>query len=41
MERFEQIWQRAAERKGGDAALEALLPDTRNKKQLTALDDSR
>ncbi|WP_028116300.1 DNA-3-methyladenine glycosylase I [Ferrimonas senticii] len=26
MESFAQIWQRAAERKGGDAALQALLP---------------
>lgn len=41
MERFEQIWQRAAERKGGDAALQALLPTVRSSQQLAELDDSR
>lgn len=41
MERFDQIYQRAAERKGGEAALEALLPATLSREQLATLDDSR
>jgi len=41
MELFEQIYQRAAERKGSEQALEALLPNALSKQELSNLDDSR
>ncbi|MBB1489314.1 DNA-3-methyladenine glycosylase I [Oceanospirillum sediminis] len=41
MEKFELIYQRAAERKGGEAQLESLLPEVLTPDQLAGLDDSR
>lgn len=41
MESFEAIWQRASALKGGDAALEALLPEIKTPKQLRAIPDDR
>ncbi|MGI2258516.1 DNA-3-methyladenine glycosylase I [Shewanella sp. GXUN23E] len=41
MESFKQIYQRAAERKGGAAALEALLPSVRQPEEIAALGDDR
>ncbi|WP_036567029.1 DNA-3-methyladenine glycosylase I [Oceanospirillum beijerinckii] len=41
MEKFEQIYQRAAERKGGSDPLEALLPESLGSDALAKLDDSR
>ena len=40
MEKFPAIYQRASERKGSNKALDALLPQSANKKQLIALPDS-
>lgn len=41
METFETIWQRAAARKGGDAALEAELPAVKSAAELRAIPDHR
>jgi 3-methyladenine DNA glycosylase Tag len=41
MESFDSIFQRAAERKGGAAALEALLPAAATARELEALPDDR
>lgn len=41
MEKFELIYQRAVERKGGEAQLESLLPDSTDHDTLKSLDDSR
>ncbi len=41
MESFKQIYQRASERKGGKAALEALLPSGRSHEEIAALGDDR
>ncbi|OPX56715.1 DNA-3-methyladenine glycosylase I [Oceanospirillum multiglobuliferum] len=41
METFEQIYQRAAARKGGEQALESLMPVTLSRAELAQLDDSR
>ncbi|MCW9036267.1 MAG: DNA-3-methyladenine glycosylase I [Alphaproteobacteria bacterium] len=38
---FSDIWQKAAERKGGDQALEALMPDVKPPEQLKAIQDDR
>ncbi|WP_341502651.1 DNA-3-methyladenine glycosylase I [Gallaecimonas sp. GXIMD4217] len=40
-ERFEAIWQRACERKGGEAALEALLTPPAPRQAIKALGDDR
>ncbi len=41
MEDFEKIWQRAAERHGGEAALKKRLMKVKNNKQLAAIPDDR
>lgn len=41
METFEQIYQRAAARKGGEQALDSLMPATLSRAALAQLDDSR
>ncbi len=41
MEDFENIWQRAAERHGGEAALKKRLMKVKSKKQLAAIPDDR
>jgi len=41
MEEFESIWQRAAERHGGEAALKKRLMKVKSKKQLAAIPDDR
>ena len=41
MEKFSSIWKRAAKRKGGDAALEALLPEIKTPAQLKKIPDDR
>jgi len=41
MERFDAIWQRAADRKGGDAALEAMMPKIKSPDELRAISDDR
>ena len=41
MESFDSIHARAARRKGGDEALEALLPNPRSPAELAALGDDR
>ncbi len=41
MDTFASIFQRAAERKGGEQALEALLPTAASKRKLKALKDDR
>ena len=41
MERFEDIYQRACERKGGEAEVAALLPNVRSRRALTATGDDR
>ena len=41
VESFDRIWKRAAKRKGGDAELEALLPEVKSSRSLQRIDDSR
>ncbi len=41
LETFEQVWQRAAERKGGDAKLKAMLSKPAPSSHLAALGDDR
>jgi 3-methyladenine DNA glycosylase Tag len=41
MNSFQTIWERAAARKGGDAALEALMPAVRTADELRAIPDDR
>jgi 3-methyladenine DNA glycosylase Tag len=41
MNSFKIIWERATERKGGDAALEALMPEVRTADELRAIPDDR
>jgi len=41
MEDFETIWERAAERHGGEAALKKRLMKVKSKKQLSAIPDDR
>lgn len=41
METFQAIWDRAAARKGGDAALEALMPAVKKAAQLRKIPDDR
>ncbi len=41
MEPFAKIWERAAKRKGGDAELEALMPEIKSPKELRAIPDDR
>ncbi len=41
MSPFQTIWERAAARKGGDAALEALMPAVRTADELRAIPDDR
>ncbi len=41
MEAFKAIWKRAAGRKGGDAALEALMPEIKAPRELRAIPDDR
>jgi len=41
MNSFQTIWARAAARKGGDAALEALMPAVRTADEIRALPDDR
>ncbi len=41
MQTFEAIWQRAAGRKGGSAALEVLMPEVRSPAELRAIPDDR
>jgi len=41
MESFEDIYQRACERKGGEAEVAALLPNVRSRRALTATGDDR
>ncbi len=41
MERFESIYQRACERKGGEAALEELMPATRSARAVAGTADAR
>jgi 3-methyladenine DNA glycosylase Tag len=41
VEDFDKIWRRAAKRKGGDEALEALMPSTKSARSLKRLGDDR
>lgn len=41
MNSFQSIWERAAARKGGDAALETLMPAVRTADELRAIPDDR
>ncbi|WP_026957314.1 DNA-3-methyladenine glycosylase I [Aliagarivorans taiwanensis] len=41
VEKFSTVWQRAAERKGGDAALEAMLSVPRSTAELAEVSDDR
>lgn len=41
MTSFAMVWERAAARKGGDAALEALMPEVRTPNELRATPDDR
>ncbi|MCJ9428301.1 DNA-3-methyladenine glycosylase I [Kordiimonas marina] len=41
MRTFDEIWAIAAERKGGDAAVEALMPELRTADEIRALSDDR